>query len=604
MQGISLTQLLLDTLCKQSRPDLLWHKVEGEWKTISTDTYLRRVAAAARFLRECGIQKGDRVAVFSENRPEWHMADLAILGVGAVNVPLYFAESPERLHYILADSESRLCFVSGAEQFAKVREVWSQLPALEKVIPFQPLDSVGAQADARVVSWQVAAREDVSHERVEEFTRNALRAKPDDVATLIYTSGTTGKPKGVLLTHNNLASNVQGCMGRLGYVQTDLVMSVLPLCHIYERTNSYSYFAAGTPIAYAESFEKVADNLREIRPTVMAAVPRFFEKLYQRVMDSVRQASPLRQKLFHWALEVGRRALPHRLQGRTPPGWLGLQYRLAERLIYRKLRQQLGGRFRFFVSGGAPLSKPLNQFFHAMGLMIYEGYGLTETSPVISLNIPGATKLGTVGKPIPGVEVKIADDGEILTRGPHIMQGYYKLEEETSKVLRDGWFYTGDVGFLDDEGFLTITDRKKDLIKTAAGKMIAPQPIENQLKASPFIANAVVIGDRRKYIVALLVPNFAQLEHYAAQQGVAANSPAELTSHPSVQELLEGEVERVNRRLAQFERIKRFALLEKDFTFADGQLTYTQKVRRRKIEEEFRTLIDSLYSEEARPSTA
>lgn len=601
MDSTTLNQLLLYGLRSYNKPDLLWHKQGGTWRRISAVTFLRRVASLTWALKELGLRKGDRVAVFSENRPEWHIADLACLGLGVIDVPVYPAESVERLRYILNDSEARVCFLSGAEQFTKVQAVWKELPRLEKVIPFAP-QAADAASRERLVAWEAVAREDIPDEMVLEFERSARAQAADDVATLIYTSGTTGKPKGTLLTQHNFASNVSACVSQLAFRATDVALSLLPLCHIYERTLGYSYFACGASIAYAESFEKITANLREVQPLVMAVVPRFFEKLYAGLMEVVQAAPAPKRKLFDWAVHVGRQALPYRLAGRSLPAGLALRYRLADFFVYRKLRAQLGGRIKYFISGGGPLSRELNEFFHALGLTIYEGYGLTETSPVIAVNVPGAAKLGTVGRPIPGVEVKIAEDGEILTRGPHIMKGYYKMEEETREVLRDGWFHTGDVGFLDEEGFLTITDRMKDLLKTAGGKMIAPQPIENQLKASTYIENAVVVGDRRKYAVALLVPHFANLARYAESQGIPFGSRAELLANPQVQALLQAEVDGVNQRLAQYERVKRFASLDRDFTFDNGQLTYTQKVRRRKIEQEYHSLIERLYSEDGPPA--
>jgi len=602
MYDTTINNLVLDSLRKHDRPDLLWHKQGGQWQKISSRTFLHRIASLAASLNELGIHKGDQVAVFSENRPEWHIADLAILGVGAINVPVYPAEAVERLHYTLAHSEARLCFASGREQFEKVQAIWSELPQLETVVPFAPVSADAAEPGRRVLAWESLAREDATEDEVAAFERLARSHAPDDVASLIYTSGTTGTPKGALLTQRNFASNVLSTLGLFGDGPAHVAMSLLPLCHIYERKVAYGFLAEGSSIAYAESFDNVVENMREVRPTIMAVVPRFFEKFYERVMARVRAAPGPKQKLFHWALAAGREALPYRLAGRPLPGWLSMRYRLADWLVYRSIRLGLGGRMQCFISGAAPLARELNEFFHALGLTIYEGYGLTETSPVIAVNLPGKTKLGTVGRPIPGVEVQIAPDGEILTRGPHVMKGYYRMEAETREVLRDGWFYTGDVGFLDKEGFLTVTYRKKDLIKTAGGKYVAPQPIENQLKQSPYIQNAVVLGDRRKYVVALLVPNLGNLERLAAERGLAYDSPAELLASPAVRAAVQAEVDSVNEHLAQYERLKRFALLEEDFTFDGGHLTYTQKVRRRKIEEHYRDLIDRLYEEEATPT--
>ncbi len=594
----TLNQLWLDSLHRHPRPDLLWAKRDGRWQAISSHTFLRRAASLADSLKKLGVAKGDRLALFSENRPEWHIVDLAVLGLGAINVPIYFSESVERLKYILQHSEAKVCFVSTQEQFGKVSVIWNELPALERVITFNDTGESGR----RVLAWSAVVRDDASADVVGAFEATARALQSDDVATLIYTSGTTGVPKGVLLTQDNFASNVLALSDLLPKKADNIAMSMLPLCHIYERTNAYHYFHHGVAIAYADSFEKVADYLLEVRPTAMAAVPRFFEKVYANIQKKVAAKPPLLRRVFEWAARVGREALPYRLGQKPQPLGLRLRYALADFLVYRKIRAQLGGRFRYFISGGAPLSRGINEYLHSLGLTIYEGYGLTETSPVISVNYPGHTKLGTVGPLLPGVEVRIAEDGEVLCRGPLIMKGYYRMEEETREALRDGWFHTGDIGELDPDGFLRITDRKKDLIKTAGGKYVAPQPIENELKQSPYIQGAVLVGDRQRFVVALLVPNFAALEHFAAEQGIAGGSRAELLAQPKVRELFDAEIDRVNAHRAQFERIKRFALLEHEFSFDGGQLTYTQKVRRRQVEEQYRELLRKLYAEEALPA--
>jgi len=601
MEKSTITALLLDALRHHDRPDLLRYKRGGQWEAISSQVFLRQAASLAAALSELGIQKGDRVAVFSENRPEWHIADLAILGLGAVNVPVYPAESVERLAYILQHSEARVCFVSGSGQLGKVAAICERAPQLETVIPFEPEAGRSGLSSKRVLEWKTAAGEKADEAVVTEFERRARSHRPDDVASLLYTSGTTGTPKGVLLTHDNFASQVTALGELLQYGPDDLAMSMLPLCHIYERTNFYVYLAGGCSIAYAESFDKIIENMREQRPALMAVVPRFFEKFYERLLEAVQAGPWLKRKVFAWALAVGRQAVPPLLKQEPLPAWLGVRYRLAEVMVYNKLRSEIGGRMRCFISGSAPLSPELNLFFHALGLTIFEGYGLTETSPVVAVNSPGQVKLGTVGRPIRGVEVKIAEDGEILSRGPHIMKGYYKMEAETREVFRDGWFCTGDVGFVDDDGYLTVTDRKKDLIKTAGGKYVAPQPIENQLKQSPYISNAVVIGDRRKYAVALLVPNLATLQQYAAEKGIDHQTPAALLHSPAARKALQAEVDKVNAGLAQYERLKRFEVLENDFSFDEGLATYTLKKRRKEIEERYRDVIDRLYEDEPRP---
>jgi long-chain acyl-CoA synthetase len=603
MTKIAINALLLDGILRHKRPDMLWHKVDGQWEKIASEAFLRRVAAVGHWLKEQGIKAGDRVATFSNNRPEWHMADLGVLGINAIHVPLYFAESPERLQFILSDSGARICFVSGAAQWRKVKKVWGELPALEKVVTFSPEATEAPEAeDGRLIPWATVADETAGQAALQQFVRRARSVDPDSVATLIYTSGTTGRPKGVLLTQSNLGTNARDSFHDFDIKPDDLGMCLLPLCHIYERTVANANLASGVRIAYAESFDKILENLNEVHPTLMAVVPRFFEKSYSRLNAILEEMSPLRRAIFNWALAVGKEYMPFKLEEKPAPLWLRIRVGIADRLVYRKIHQRLGGRLRAYNSGGAPLSKSLNEFFNCLGFNIYEGYGLTETSPVITTNLLGPpVKPGTVGPMIPGVEVRIADDGEILTRGLNIMKGYYGLEEETARALEGGWFHTGDIGMLDEDNYLIITDRKKDVIKTAAGKMIAPQPIENELKQSPYIQNAVVVGDRRKFPSALLVPDFGVLEEYARKQGWGFESAEDLFRSELVYKLLEDEVEKVNRHLAQFEKIKKFALLELDFTFDAGQLTYTQKVRRNVIEKHYAAIIDGLYDEPAEP---
>ena len=593
MEKIAINALLLDGILRYKRPDMLRHKVGGEWQTISYEQFLRRAAAVAHWLQAKGIRRGDRVATFSNNRPEWHMADLGIMGIGAINAPLYFAESVERMQFILRDSGARLCFVGQPEQLGKVKQVWDELPELESVVTF-----FGEGEGDKVVSWETVADEKTGQNFLQKFVRRARAENPDNVATLIYTSGTTGRPKGVLLTQSNLGTNARDTFNNYEIYPDDLSLSLLPLCHIYERTVANSNLIHGIPIAYAESFDNVVENMKEVRPTMMAVVPRFFEKFYSRLHANLEEMSPFKRKVFDWALLVGQRNLPYKFQAKTPPLGLRVQLAIADALVFRKIQARLGGRMRAFISGGAPLSKSLNEFFNALGFNVYEGYGLTETSPVISTNLMGPPyKPGTVGPLVPNVEVKIAEDGEILTRGPHVMKGYHGLEAKTAEALEGGWFHTGDIGHLDEDNYLVITDRKKDLLKTAGGKYVAPQPIENSLKDSAYIANAVVVGDRRKFAAALLVPNFEAVEEWGSKQGNTFGDIAEMLSSGSVQALFDAEVEKVNRHLARYEQIKKYALLEQDFSFEAGQLTYTQKVRRRVIEEQFAAVIDGLYTE-------
>jgi long-chain acyl-CoA synthetase len=424
--------------------------------------------------------------------------------------------------------------------------------------------------------------------------------KPDDLATIIYTSGTTGEPKGAMLTHGNIASNVAAGLRVFDLSPTDTQLSFLPLCHIFERmAGLYAMLGGGVTIAYARGLETVAEDAQELRPTILTGVPRFFEKVYARVMENAFALPPLRKVIFHWGLRTGREVARLRFARRRPGPWLAFRARIADRLVGHKIRERVGGRLRFCISGGAPLPPKVMEFFFAVGIPVLEGYGLTETSPVICVNTLGREKPGSVGPPIPGVEVKIGDEGEILTRGPHVMKGYFGNDEATRAAIRDGWFHTGDVGHLDADGYLVITDRLKDLLVTAGGKKVAPQPLEGRLKTSRWIAEAVLLGDHRPYVVALLVPNFVNLETYAKNHGWTFSGKDDLVRLPQALAMYQAEVDALNAGLAPFETVKRFALLTRDLSQEAGELTPTLKVRRRVIQQKFADLIESLYAAEA-----
>ena len=595
----SLNQCLLDAIDRHPRPDAQLYREGGTWKSYSSSEMLRRIAGLSRALADLGIEKGDRVGLFAPNCPEWHVADFAILGLGAVNVPVYFKESDERLAYILNHSGAKVVISAGAEQVQRLLALRPRLQHLQHVICADaPADLAG---DFLGYESLIASAGDAE---IAAYRRRALEAATSDLATIIYTSGTTGEPKGVMLSHSNFTSNVIDGWNRQDYAQQDLALEFLPLSHVYERMMGYGYLFRGIAIAYVERMEDVAQALLEVRPTVAAAVPRFFEKIYANLMEKGHKATGLKRKLFDWSLRVAAAATPWRAYARPASLWVKLQWLLADRLVYTKIRAGLGGRVRAFISGGAPLSRDLTEFFAAIGVDIHQGYGLTETSPIVSNNLPGSNRIGSVGRPIPKVEVRIADDGEILVRGPCVMQGYYLKPAETREVMGgDGWLRTGDIGRLEEDGFLYVTDRKKDLIKTAAGKFVAPQPTENRLKTSPFILNAVVVGDKRKFIIALVVPHFANVEARAKEMGLTFSSPAEIAAHPWVRELIGKEIERLTAHLAQYENIKRFTLLDHDLTFDGGQLTYTMKLRRRVVEQRYSDAIEHLYAdvEEPRP---
>jgi long-chain acyl-CoA synthetase len=578
-----------------ARPVVMRAKRNGQWYQLSYQQLADRVQDLSLGLLELGIRPGDRVAILSENRPEWAIADYACLAARCTDVPIYPTLPARQVEYNLCDSGAVALFVSTHHQLEKVRGIRARVPALRHIISF---DEPTGATDALTLD-EVCARGHAARPRRKDWKQTALEATPDDLATLIYTSGTTGDMKGVMLTHGNITSNVTTCCRLFTFLETDECLSFLPLSHIFERMfGHYSMFHAGVVITYAESVDTVAADMERWRPTLMASVPRLYEKIYGRVLERVRNSSAVRRRLFYWAKEVGERWIDLRLNGRPIPAALAAQYWLADRLVFAKLRARTGGRLRFFISGGAPLPVEIARFFHAAGMPILEGYGLTETSPVIAVNTFEQLKLGTVGRPIPGVEVKIAPDGEIITRGPNIMTGYYQKPDATREALDDeGWFHTGDIGLLDEDGYLKITDRKKDMIVTAGGKNIAPQPIEAMVKTSKFVSNAVMLGDRRRFPIMLVVPNAETLTAWAENQGIKAPSVEALLAIPEVQSKMDREVRTTLRDLAKFEVPKRLLLLPKDFSVEAGELTPTLKVKRRVVEQHHRPAIEALYAE-------
>jgi len=577
------------------KPDHLRFKRGGAWHDVSSEEFRRSVEELSMGLRALGLEKGDRVAILAENRPEWAYADLATLTAGAVDSPIYSTLTPPQVLYILNDAEAKLIFVSNAAQAKKVAEIRKKATHLRQVIRMddEPIEGTLSLAEVRALG-RPALEQDAAAVR-----RRAAEVKPGDLATLIYTSGTTGDPKGVMLTHSNLVSNVTSSLQTFGALTpADVALSFLPLCHVFERMGGYYVMLRkGVTIAYAEGVDKVPENMLEVRPTLMLSVPRLYEKMYQRVNEKVANDPPARRKIFHWALGVGRELFRHQVN-RTRPGLLlKLKGAVADRLVFSKIKARTGGRLRLFVSGGAPLSREIAEFFGAAGLLILEGYGLTETSPVICVNRPDKMKPGSVGPVIDGVEVRIAEDGEILTRGPHVMQGYFKKPEATAEVIdAEGWFHTGDIGVLDADGFLVITDRKKDILVTSGGKNIAPQPIENRLKANKFFTEVVMVGNKRNFPAALVVPNFEALEKWAKDKGIPFKSREELAAKPEVLLHYEDLVASLTSDLAQFERIKKITLLAREFSLEAGELTPTLKVKRRVVENKFKDLIDQMYA--------
>jgi len=589
----TLAELFLNTIKSYPKPDLMLYKKEGQYGPISTEEFGQTVKKLSLGLWELGLRPEDKLIILSENRPEWVMTDLATICLGGATVPIYTTLVPEQVRYIIDDSDAKIVVFSNEEQGEKIKAIKSQLTKVQHFITFQQQAPPGILTLREVL----AKGEGILRAEPGLFETRATKIKPDTLASIIYTSGTTGIPKGVMLVHSNFISNIKSCSSIIPFSQEDTVLSFLPLSHVLERMVMFTYLYKGCSIAFAESVDTVAQNLLEVRPHIMVSVPRVFEKIYARVMDNVLQESPLKRKIFFWALRVGREYARRQLARQPIPRFLQIKRSVAHKLVFSKIIARTGGRVRFFVSGGAPLSKDIAEFFFALGLTILEGYGLTETSPVISVNTFENVKLGSVGKPIPGVEVKIAADGEILTRGPHVMKGYYKKEAETKEAFEGDWFKTGDIGYLDEEGFLVITDRKKDIIVTAGGKNVAPQPIENLLKTSPYIANSVVIGDRRRFISALVVPNWEKVEEWARQNNLVFASRQEMVKNPDVLRFLQAEVDRLTTNLASYEKVKKIALLERDFEIAEGEITPTLKVRRAIIEKKYQPLIDELYRE-------
>ena len=567
------------------------------WEAISSEELLRRVAGLSSALVELGVKPGDRVGLFGANRPEWHIADFAINGAGAVTVPVYFKESPERMTYILKHCGAKVVFAAGAEQMHKLLSVRGELPELEHII----LADSGSDVPSDCLRYETLIATAGGAE-IAAYRLRAAQVLPGQLASIIYTSGTTGEPKGVMLTHTNFCSNVTDSHSDFHLdPHTDLAISFLPLAHIYGRTLDYFYIFHGIPVAYVGVVEQVSQALLEVRPTILGAVPRVFEKIYARVMEQGHKSAGMKRRIFEWSMKVASRSARWRSGEGSASLAVKMEWFIVDELVYSKIRAGTGGKLRIVFSGGAPLAPDLAEFFWAVDIPIYQGYGLTETSPVLTSNYP-ANRVGSSGKPIRNVQIRIAADGEILAKGPCVMQGYYKSPEATREVLtEDGWFRTGDIGYVDKDNFLFITDRKKDLIKTAAGKFVAPQPIENALKTSPYILNAMVVGDKRKFIAALIVPNAATVSAKAAEQGIKFTSNVEMAAHPWVRSLIEAEVKRLTANLAQYETIKRFALLPDDFSFDNGSLTFTLKLKRRVVEQQFHDVIEQLYADVAEP---
>jgi long-chain acyl-CoA synthetase len=571
---------------------ILWQDEFGLWQPISSDQIYQRVRALAKAFLGWGAKKGDRIALISENRWEWAVTDFAALAIGAIDVPIYTTLTGEQIAALATDADCRIAVVSTRQQFDKLNAVRGQTH-LERILIMDP----GSVPEGATSYSEVMVGADaLGSERDPIFDALVRTVKPEDVATLIYTSGTTGEPKGVVLTHGNIAANQNFAPLEFDFTSRDALISFLPLSHVTARALDYVMYSYGVQVAYCSKFDKLPEAMRQIRPTVFVGVPRVFEKIRQEI-ERRAGLSPVKKRLLAWALGVGSGHIDTVYEGRRPSSPL---WRLADKLAYSKVREAFGGRVRIFVPGGAPLGIDTAKWFAAVGIPLWEGYGLTETSPVIALNTPITHRIGSIGKPIPNVEVKLASDGELLVRGPSVFGGYWQKPEMTAEAFTpDGWFRTGDIARIDSDGFLYITDRKKELLKTSGGKMVAPQPIENKLKNSILVAQAALAGDRHKFVSVLISPNFAALEDWARQHGIEAKDHAELVADSRVVALYAEIVREVNGSLAKFESLKRFRVVADEWTQETGELTPSMKLKRRVISEKYAALIEAIYEDEA-----
>jgi long-chain acyl-CoA synthetase len=577
------------------------YKLDERYVGITYDELYEKAELFAHGLKSIGLKRGDKISILSENRPEWPITDFASLAIGAIDVPIFPTLTAKQIEYILLSGDVSVVVVSNSFQLNKVLRIRDSLKAMRKVISMNPKQksSPAPLGDGWVLDFAEiydAGRKERDRHR-SEFRKWLLEAKPSDLATIIYTSGTTGEPKGVMLTHGNFVSNMKGALDHIPINEDDTLLSFLPISHSFERmAGYYTALSAGATVSYAESIETVAQNLVEEKPTIVTTVPRLFERIHAQVIKSIEAGSPSKRKIFYWALNVGKRYVADRKRGFVNP-LLHSYYALANKLVFSKLKARTGGRIKFFVSGGAALSRELGEFFEAMGIMIIEGYGMTECSPVISANRLDDYKFGTVGKPLIRVQVKIADDGEILTRGQHVMIGYYKDKEATEEAIdKEGWLHTGDVGHFDSDGFLLITDRKKHIFVNSGGKNIAPQPIESLLQQSKFVDQIVLIGDRRRFNTALIVPDFEALKEYAKDHGISFSDMNDLITSERINEAVRKDINELQKDLAKYEQVRRFKLLSSPFTIEDGDLTPTLKVKRKVVEQKYSGEIESMYS--------
>ncbi len=590
----TLAELFLHAAKKHARPDALNFKKDGEWRTISSREMIDRAKAIALGLHALGLRKGDKAAILAANSPDWTLVDAGCQFAGVIDVPIYTTLAPDSVCYIINDSTTKVFFLENRAAYDRIAAVFPECLSLERIVFFDPSGG-GIENAISLADLEKMGRDSQTPELLDELQSSIL---PTDIATLIYTSGTTGEPKGVMLTHNNIVSNVIDSGEKYTFSADDVPLSVLPLSHVFERSAMYLYILNGMAVHYAESVEKVPDNLREVRPTIFVGVPRIFEKVYAKAKLKAAQTGGLKEKIFDWAMGKSREFALANASGVTVSSALAIKHELADRLVFSKLRQFFGGNLRSCITGGAALPDDIYLVFTGAGISIMQGYGLTETSPVITSNNPVDVRLGSVGKPIRNMKVRIAEDGEIEAFGPGVMLGYYKKDEANKEAFtEDGWFRTGDIGRLDDEGFLYITDRKKELFKTSGGKYIAPSPIEQMIRSSRFVNQAVLVGNERKFAAALIVPNFEQLESYAHIKGLELSTPKEFCESPRIIDLMERQIAAATEKLAKYETVKKIVLLENELTVEGGELTPTLKIKRRIVNEKYRDVIDNIYAD-------
>jgi long-chain acyl-CoA synthetase len=576
----------------QSDKSPIARKINGAYVSISYDSLEEDCRHFAAYLKKRGIEPGDRVAILSENRPGWYLADMAILSLGATDVPLYPSLPPNQIEYILNNCGAKGIIVSNMLQLGKILSIWQKLPELSMVIVMNRLE----EPVEDVIDLGQAKAEGIKILQAAPWLFDGIKSNPDDVATLIYTSGTTGLPKGVMLTHRNLCENVKSCSTVIRLDETDSSLSFLPLSHAYERTGGYYLlFACGARIYLAESIETISLNISEAKPTIIFTVPRLFDRMKASILKSVTSEGGIKAKIFFWAVSTGEKYYKQLAVGKVSP-LLAMQHNLADKLVYSKIRKKFGGRLRYFVSGGAALPQKTGEFFQSIGITIMEGFGLTETSPVTHVNRPEKIKFGTVGPPVKNVEVKIAPDGEIMLKGPNIMKGYWKDEEATAEVLKGDWFYTGDIGVIDADGYLKITDRKKHIIVTSGGKNIAPLPIENLILDSPYVDQVMIIGEKRPFLIALIVPDFLKLRDFAAEHHIAASGAKALIASKEVVQIYEKLLKTISRQLATHEKVRKILLIEEPFSIENGMMTPTLKLKRKEIISKYNAEIDTLYN--------